>query len=155
METKPQTLTTDQLHALLALSAATGFPYRLTDAAARLYLRGRGPADEGVQTYGVFADNRLVSVMTATFCTVFPCEDSPSGRIVHISGAYTHPAYRHRHFATDLLTAIQADAARYGADYLCCDSTADGLYLRFGFRPTDEKETRMWKVISTQKEGQP
>ena len=96
----------------------------------------------------------LVSVMTATFCMVFPCGDSPSGRIVHISGAYTLPAYRHRHHATALLTKIQAEAVLFGADYLCCDSTADGLYLRFGMEPTAAHETRMWKKLSQNKEAQ-
>lgn len=141
--------------ALLRLSAADGFPYRLTQAAAALYCRDKSPSLEGAQTYGIFADNMLVSVMTATFCMVFPCDDSPSGRIVHISGAYTLPAYRHRHHATALLTKIQSEAEIFGADYLCCDSTADGLYLRFGMEPTDENETRMWKRLFQSKEEQP
>ena len=109
---------------------------------------------EGAQIYGIFEDDMLVSVMTATFCMVFPCGDSPSGRIVHISGAYTLPAYRHRHHATALLTKIQAEAVLFGADYLCCDSTADGLYLRFGMEPTAAHETRMWKKLSQNKEAQ-
>ncbi len=136
------------ISALLELSGSDGFPYVLTEEAAAIYCCGKAPANEGVQTYGIFTDDRLVSVMAATFCVVFPCEDSPTGRIVHISGAYTLPAYRHRHYASDLLTMIEADALCFGADYICCDSTADGLYLRFGMEPTSEHETRMWKRIS-------
>ena len=33
--------------------------------------------------------------MTATYMFVMPHKDSPSGRIVQISGAYTNPNYRH------------------------------------------------------------
>lgn len=142
-----QRLKGNNLQALLTLSAAGGFPCKMTEETAELYCRGKAPADEGVQTYGAFADDRLVSVMTASFCMVFPCGDSPSGRIVHISGAYTLPEYRGRQFATELLKMIGSDAEIFGADYLCCDSIADGLYLKNGFEPTSDHETRMWKVL--------
>ena len=154
MDVNCQRLDKSHVKALLRLSAADGFPCRLTQAAATPYCRDKSPSLEGAQTYGIFADNMLVSVMTATFCMVFPFGDSPSGRIVHISGAYTLPAYRHRHHATALLTKIQSEAVLFGADYLCCDSTADGLYLRFGMEPTDENETRMWKILPRNKEAQ-
>lgn len=147
-----QKLNHHHIQDLAAISRAEGFPYPMTEDVARVYCQSRNTSDPGVQTYGIFEDDKLVSVMTATFCRVFVCEDSPSGRIVHISGAYTLPAYRHRHYATELLTAIEADAMAYGADYLCCDSTADGLYLRFGMQPTSDDETRMWKIISNEEE---
>lgn len=142
----------DHIPALLELSAAEGFPCELTAETARRYCRGKAPADEGVATYGVFEEDYLVSVMTATFCMVFPCKDSPTGRIVHISGAYTLPASRSRGYASDLLRMIEEDARSFGADYLCCDSIADGLYLHNGFEPTSDDETRMWKRISLHKE---
>lgn len=138
---------------LIAISGAEGFPYPITEDIARVYCQNREASDTGVQTYGIFEDDKLVSVMTATFCMVFPCEDSPSGRIAHISGAYTLPDHRHRHYATALLSAIEADAKAFGADYLCCDSTADGLYLRFGMHPTSDEETRMWKKLKKEEEN--
>lgn len=143
-----QPLDRNNLRDLLDISSADGFPCALKEELAKIYCSGKDPADEGVQTYGVFAENRLVSVMTATFCTVFVCKDSPRGRIVHISGAYTLPEYRGKHCATDLLKRIESDAVRFGADYLCCDSIADGLYLKKGFEPTSDHETRMWKTIT-------
>ena len=143
-----QKLENHHIQDLVAISKAQGFPYPITEDVARVYCRNRDTTEIGVQTYGIFEENKLVSVMTATFCVVFPCEDSPSGRIAHISGAYTLPDHRHRHYATELLTAIEADAEAFGADYLCCDSTADGLYLCFGMQPTSDDETRMWKRIS-------
>lgn len=132
---------------LLDLSSADGFPYQLTEKTARIYCAGKAFDEEGVQTYGVWIDDRLVSVMTATFCRVFPCEDSPHGRIVHLSGAFTLPSFRSRRCATELLYLIEKDAAAFGADYLCCDSTADELYRSFGFGPAPENETRMWKKL--------
>ena len=152
MKTIIYKLDKSRIRDLTECSAAEGFPYPMTQALAEIYCRGKDPSEEGVQTYGVYEDNRLVSVMTATFCAVFPCKDSPTVRIVHISGAYTLPAYRHRRYATQLLAAIEKDAVRFGADYLCCDSTADGLYQSFGMTPTDESETRMWKSLSDEKE---
>lgn len=142
-----QKLDKNRIDDLLALSKADGFPCELTEALASLYCGDRAPKAAGAQTYGAFAGDRLVSVMTATFCLVFPCDDSPSGRIVQISGAYTHPAYCHKGCALDLLTLIEEDAKVFGADYLCCDSIANGLYLHFGFKPTDDCETRMWKTL--------
>ena len=135
------------ISALTALSAAEGFPYRLTEDSAAVYCRDREPEAQGVSTYGVFCGEVLVSVMTATFCAVFPCDDSPSGRSVHISGAYTLPGFRGRGYAIVLRERIQDDSAAFGADYICCDSTADGLYLRFGFKSAPAGETRMWKII--------
>lgn len=137
-----------KIQALLDISTIDGFPYKLTEEVAKIYCSGKAPTDEGVQTYGVFVNNKLVSVMTATFCVVFPCKDSPSGKIVHISGAYTLPEYRHKHYASNLLMMIEMDAVTFGADYICCDSTADGLYLSNEFEPTSENETRMWKKTS-------
>lgn len=148
MKTIIKRLDKNDISALLDICAADGFPCRLTEETAEIYCRGTAPFDEGALTYGVFADDKLVSVMTATFCVVFPHRDSPKGRIVHISGAYTLPAYRHKGYASDLLERIEADAAEYHADYICCDSTADGLYQSHGFVPAPANETRMWKTIS-------
>ena len=148
-----QRLDKNHIPSLLQLSKADGFPCELTQELAELYCCGKPPADEGVQTYGVCEDNEPVSVMTATFCRVFPHKDSPGGRIVHISGAFTLPERRHRGCAAGLLRMIESDAAAFGADYICCDSTADGLYRSRGFEPAPEDETRMWKHVSDNNAG--
>ncbi|MBR2732509.1 MAG: GNAT family N-acetyltransferase [Clostridia bacterium] len=144
---KMQKLDGDRIPALVGLSSADGFPFVMTEETARVYCGGRQPADDGVQTYGVFEDAALVCVATATFCRVFPHAAAPSGRIVHISGVYTLPDFRNRRYAAQLLDLIGAEARAFGADYLCCDSTADGFYLRCGFAPAPESETKMWKTI--------
>ena len=106
------------------------------------------PSDPGTYTYGVYYKGQLASVMTATFCEVFPCKDSPHGRICHISGAHTLSTYRHKGFASLLLQLIEHDARMYfHADYLCCDSIADALYTKAGFIPT-VNETRLWKPLN-------
>lgn len=154
MKTTYHKLSKKDITALRKLSERDDTPFVLTEESAMIYCTAKDPVPEGVQTYGVFADSRLVSVMTATFCRVFPHKDSPKGRIVHISGAFTLPEYRHRHYASDLLKMIEEDAAGFDADYICCDSTADGLYLSFGFEPAPENETRLWKSIPLHKENQ-
>lgn len=135
---------------LAAFSETEGFPYILNEDTARLYCRGTAPTGPGVQTYGIYDENgMLAAVMTATFCLVFPHSDSPHGRIVHISGAFTRRNCRDQHHASTLLEAIEDDARRYfGADYLCCDSTADKLYVSHGFIRTCG-ETRLWKPLYT------
>ena len=101
---------------------------------------------DSVRLYGYYEDGKLVSVMTATYCFVFPHEDSPSGRTVQISGAYTKEEYRHRKFASKLLQEIEKDAKEhFKADYLCCDSSADKLYLSNGFEISEE--SRLWKKL--------
>ena len=111
------------------------------------YCNPEVPEFPSVHIYGKYEDGKLVSVMTATFCIVFPHEDSPSGRIVQISGAYTKDEYRHRGFASMLLNEIQEESELYfNADYLCCDSSADDLYLSNGFEISSE--TRLWKRVN-------
>lgn len=135
---------------LAVFSKTEGFPYVLGEDTARLYCRGTTPTGPGVQTYGIYDNNgMLAAVMTATFCLVFPHSDSPHGRIVHISGAFTRADRRNCHYASALLNAIEEDARRYfNADYLCCDSTADRLYVSHGFIRTCG-ETRLWKPLRT------
>ena len=135
---------------LAALSKTEGFPYVLDEDTARLYCSGIPPAAPCTQTYGIYDRNEmLAAVMTATFCFVFPHHDSPKGRIVHISGAFTRADRRNCNYASALLNAIEEDARRYfNADYLCCDSTADRLYVSHGFIRT-HGETRLWKPLYT------
>ena len=148
MKTITKRLDINNIDAILTISESDGFPCTLTEKTAKIYCNNNKAPIDGVRSYGVFENEKLVSIMTATFCYVFPCEDSPCGKIVHISGAYTIPEYRHMHFASDLLEMIEADAILFGADYLCCDSTADGLYLSCGFMPAPKDETRMWKIVN-------
>lgn len=138
----------ESIYDLVRFSKTEGFPYELTEESASLYCTGKRPVIGSVQTYGIYdSDEELVSVMTASFLVVFPHTDSPSGRIVQISGAFTHPAFRGMHYATELLKAIENDAIDFGADYICCDSTADDLYIKFGFETASDDETRLWKRL--------
>ena len=120
-------------------------PY-ISESILSEYCNNSNPINPSVHIYGYYADNILVSVMTATYMFVMPHKDSPSGRIVQISGAYTNPNYRHQHIASKLLKEIQEDALQhFHADYICCDSSVDNLYISNGFKKSEE--SRLWKII--------
>ena len=133
---------------LVELSHRKDFPYELTEESAMIYCQGEAFAfaEQSVQTYGAYYGDKLVGVMTATFCRVFPCNDSPHGKIVQISGAYTCVGYRHRGAASKLLHLIEEHALEFGADYLCCDSIADEFYVVNGFIYSEDG--RMWKPFA-------
>ena len=111
---------------------------------------GRNPIRPGAQIYGICdGSGKLVSIMTASFNYVFPHDDGKRGRMVHISGAFSHRDSRGQGYATRLIEAIEKDARRYfKADYLCCDSTADELYAGSGFVHAPTDETRLWKPLT-------
>lgn len=123
-----------------------GYPLNeLVDRALKPYLKGLAPSFSMSQMYGIYENGKLVSIMTASFMEIFPHKDSPNGRICHISGAFTHPKYRLKGYASKLLSAIEKDAKIFGADYLCLDSSCDKLYLKLGFNYSNE--SRLWKKI--------
>ena len=140
-------LTGKDVGKLLEFSKEPGFPCSLSVEAAKVYCSGVRVESQCVQTYGIYEGERLVSVMTATYAYVFPHEDSPGGKICHISGAFTADGFRHKGYATLLLDAIERDAAGWCADYLCCDSNADGFYKNSGFIGAPENESRLWKPL--------
>lgn len=103
-----------------------------------------------VITYGIYENDKLISIMTVTFYYVFFHNDSKNGRIGHISGAYTLPKYRHNGYATTLLKFIIDKANEYNVDYLCCDSKADDLYYKQGFILSDDS-SRLWLPLKGDK----
>ena len=131
--------------ALHDLSKCEDFPYPITEEEAQFYCQEDGP----LHTHGIYHGSKLVSIMTATFYRVFPCNDSPDGKVVCISGAYTHPDFRHKGYASMLLKEIEEDARAYGANYICLDSTADDFYKRNGFKHAPSNESRMWKRLTS------
>lgn len=126
---------------LVLLSQEEDFPCELDKTTAEKYCQG----NLSCQTYGLFVDNVLVSVMTSSLCQIFPHPDNKTGNIIHISGAYTKKQFRGRYYATTILKEIEKDAINIHADYMCCDSSADELYLKCGF--TKSSETRLWKQL--------
>ena len=81
---------------LLEFTRQDGFPYTVDEEMVKDYCTGKDPTDMCVQTYGVYDDEQLIATMTASFIKVFYHPDSPNGRTVHISGAFTRPE-RRRH----------------------------------------------------------
>lgn len=99
------------------------------------------------QVYGIYDGNTLIAVMTATFCYMFPTEHSKNGKMCHVSGAFTLPKYRHQGYASKILKAIEKDARKFGADYICCDSLADDFYIKAGWMFLEEEQSRMYKRL--------
>ncbi|MBR3265060.1 MAG: GNAT family N-acetyltransferase [Erysipelotrichaceae bacterium] len=131
---------------LVEFSKQDGFPYAVDRNMLKEYCQGADPIKMCVQTYGVYDDDHLISVMTATYQKVFFHPDSPSGNIVHISGAYTVPQRRSQGYGTLLLNLITKEAKEYfKADYICCDTTNVPYFSKNGFVPSNED--RMWKQL--------
>ncbi len=124
-----------------------GDKYPITKDLATKICKGVHPTHACTQVYGCYHyEMGLVAIMTATYSIVFPHNDGT--RMVHISGAYTKENMRGRGYASMLLKAIERDAQDYfHADYLCCDSTVNDLYIQNGFIAAPFCETRMWKRI--------
>lgn len=125
--------------------------YPLTKEVAYNICVGAHPVNPCTQVYGAFSNengkSELVAIMTATYSIVFPHRDGT--RMVHVSGAYTKDNFRHQGYATALLNAIERDAKDcFHADYICCDSTANDLYKKNGFKETLANETRLWKQLA-------
>ena len=131
---------------LLEFTRQDGFPYAVDEEMVKDYCTGKDPTDMCVQTYGVYDDEQLIATMTASFIKVFYHPDSPKGRTVHISGAFTRPERRRQGFGTMLLEKIRADAKEYfHADYLCCDTYAPEFFGKYGFK--ENAKDRMWIII--------
>ena len=133
------------------ISLLEDFPLALSKDMAEKYCNGDSgkPYCGMTQTFGIYDayEKDLVAVMTATFMRVFPHPDSPSGKIVHISGAYTHPDYRHLGYASRLLEFIEAVSKKlYGADYICADAVAKELFTNNGYM-ISRGATRVWRRI--------
>ena len=131
---------------LVELSRRDGFPFVVNDNMVAEYCKGEDPTDMCVQTYGVYEDERLVSIMTASYLKVFFHEDSPGGRTIQLSGAFTIPEKRSKGYGKMLIDKIAEDGKIYfNADYLCCDTTNPHFFSKNGF--ISSNEDRMWKKL--------
>ncbi len=128
---------------LVAFTRQEGFPMETDEEMVRNYCLGKDPVDMCAQTYAVYDGDELIAVMTASFLNVFYHPDSPHGKTVHISGAFTKAERRRQGFGTMLLEKIMEDAKNcFGADYLCCDTVSPQFFGKNGF--IINAEDRMW-----------
>lgn len=131
---------------LVQFSKQKDFPYEINEEKVKEYCSGKDPVNMCAQTYGVYDDEKLVAIMTASYLNVFYHEDSPHGKTVQISGAFTVPERRSQGFGKMLLDKITEDAKKYfGADYLCCDTISPQFFLKYGYVVSSEE--RMWIII--------
>ena len=106
-------LTKEHIPDLIRLSQENGFPYKLTEKTAEKYCNNATLTRPSIHTYGVYEDDKLVSVVTATNDFVFPCESEEFGRVCFISDAYTLPEYKEKGYDTALTKEIKTDAIEY------------------------------------------
>lgn len=80
--------------------------------------------------------DRIVGTSGMSFAEKPPYFSCPSGRIGLLSSMYTHPDYRRRGIAKELLKRVTEEARTYGCG--CVQITASDmgvlLYTDFGFR---------------------
>ena len=126
---------------LVKLSEESDFPAHLDKKDARFFCSRK----RNCITYGIFHNNELVAVTTVSFMQTFPCSDAPHGKVAYISGVYTRPDMRGRGFATELLRQVERKAKKVKMDYICCDSKADKLFLKYGLKPSSESS--LWKIL--------
>lgn len=139
-------LTKENIKDLVQFTKQEGFSFPVDEKMAKDYCKGLDPTDMCVQTYGVYDDDRLISIMTASYLKVFYHPDSPKGKTVQISGAFTIPERRCRGYGKMLLDKIIEEARTYfNADYLCCDTIAPQFFGKYEFKTSSEN--RMWIVI--------
>lgn len=146
---KIRRLNKKDIEKLLELSEHESFPYVIDRNTAELCCTGHNPNHPTIQTYGVFIDdNKLVSIMTATYSYIFPKDNNKSGRIVTLSGAFTLPDHRYVSYATKLIKTIESDAKEFfKAEIMYCDSNSDGLFVKTGFKYVPHNESRLMKLL--------
>lgn len=83
------------------------------------------------------ADNgRIVGTSGMSFVEKPPYFGCPSGKIGLLSSMYTHPAYRRRGIARELLSRVVDEARQYGCGTVQITASDVGvlLYTAFGFK---------------------
>ena len=139
-------LTEKNIPDLIKLSKQDDFPFKVDEQMLKDYCKGEDPVKMCVQTYGVYDEEQLIAVMTASYLNVFYHPDSPHGKSVQISGAYVLPERRKQGFGTLLLKKITEEAKEFfKADYLCCDTITPAFFSKKGFKINSED--RMWIQI--------
>ena len=104
-------------------------------------------------TFGAFVKGELVAMAVVSYVRVFPCEDTPNGVFIHLSGCYTKPNYRHKGYMSAIIQEIGEFAKEVNADYLSCDNLqsndakARDFFLVNGFEDISDGESRMWKQL--------
>ncbi len=98
--------------------------------------------------YGIYNEIGLVAIAIATYCTITPSAEAPTGNICLVTELYTTEIMRGRGLASQLLDSIQDDAIRLKCDYICVNSVEDNLYFNNGYELFPRNETRLWKKLS-------
>lgn len=84
-------------------------------------------------------EEKIVATSGLCFYQLPPSFGNPSGKIAYLTSMYTIPAYRKRGLATNLIRKIIeiSKELEYAIIRLHASETAKPLYVKFGFRDTE------------------
>ncbi|MGL4605840.1 MAG: GNAT family N-acetyltransferase [Eubacteriaceae bacterium] len=84
-------------------------------------------------------NNTIVASSGLCFYQLPPNFSNPSGRNAYVTNMFTLKEYRKRGLASTLLEKILSEARSFGYSVvrLHASSDGEGIYLRFGFIPSD------------------
>lgn len=94
-------------------------------------------------TYLAYDGHRWIAAGSISFYQVMPTYHNPSGKKAYIMNMYTHPDYRRRGIAMEMLELLVAEAKKRGISRISLEATEAGkpLYEKYGFtRMKDEME---------------
>ena len=107
---------------------------------SRIYYE-RSLADGSHAAYLVFDGKKVVGAGGVSFFKVMPTYHNPSGEKAYIMNMYTHPDYRRRGIAYQVLDLLVAEARKRGIAAISLESTDMGrpLYEKYGFVPMEHE----------------
>lgn len=88
-----------------------------------------------------YFDDTLAGCGSICFNTRMPTYHNPSGRHAYIMNMYTHPQYRRKGIAYNILDQLVHEAYHYGYRNISLEATPQGrpLYEKYGFVPLQEE----------------
>lgn len=107
---------------------------------SRMYYQ-RSLADGSHAAYLVFDGEKVVGAGGVSFFKVMPTYHNPSGEKAYIMNMYTHPDYRRRGIAYQVLDLLVGEARKRGIDAVSLEATDMGrpLYEKYGFVPMEHE----------------
>jgi len=124
----------ETLKAVNHLNADAPFSEDFVNASRQYFLRGD-------QTTVLAVDHgQVAGCASLCYLRMMPTVSHPSGRRAHLMNVYTHPAWRRKGVARQMVTMLIAEARARGVTEISLDATAAGrpLYENLGFKGSDE-----------------
>lgn len=126
-----------RMELFIELGEIKGDSDALSAATRQYFLAETG---KNLLTWGVFAEEELVSCASLCLFTRLPYAGNLSGLEAYLLNVYTAPAFRHRGYASKLLQRILVEAPKRGIGRLWLNASSQGrpLYEASGFRKIED-----------------